>query len=44
MLAYWIEPEFDPAKRAFYYLRVLENPTRHWTTYDAVRFGVDLPG
>ena len=37
------DPDFDPAQRAFYYFRVIEIPTPRWTTYDAVRFRVDLP-
>ena len=41
--AYWKDPDFDPAERAFYYVRVLEIPTPRWTTYDARFFGVDLP-
>jgi hypothetical protein len=32
----WIDPEFNPAERAFYYLRVLENPTCRWSTWQAV--------
>ncbi len=42
LTAYWRDPDFDPAERAFYYVRVLEIPTPRWTTYDAVRFGVPL--
>ncbi len=45
--ALWEDPEFDPDQRAFYYLRVLENPTCRWSTWDALREGVrvrpDLP-
>ena len=40
---FWRDPDFDPAERAFYYVRVLEIPTPRWTTYDAVRFGIPLP-
>jgi hypothetical protein len=36
----WQDPEFNPDVRAFYYLRVLENPTCRWSTWDAVRAGV----
>ncbi|MCU9846763.1 DUF3604 domain-containing protein [Defluviimonas sp. WL0024] len=43
MMAYWEDPDFDPAERAFYYVRVLEIPTPRWTTYDAAFFEVGLP-
>jgi len=39
----WTDPDFDPKQKAFYYARVLEIPTPRWTTYDAFRYGVDLP-
>ena len=38
----WTDPDFDPKRAAVYYVRVLEIPTPHWTTYDAVRFDVPL--
>jgi hypothetical protein len=43
LAGYWRDPDFDPAERAFYYVRALEIPTPRWTTYDAARFGVPLP-
>ena len=36
----WRDPTFDPGQRAFYYLRVLQNPTWRWSTWDANRAGV----
>ena len=37
----WQDPDFDPAERAFYYVRVLENPTCRWSTWDAIRSGTE---
>ena len=39
----WTDPDFDAKQKAFYYARVLEIPTPRWSTYDAFRFGVELP-
>ena len=39
----WTDPDFDPEQRAFYYARVIEIPTPRWSTYEAVRFGIDIP-
>jgi hypothetical protein len=37
----WVDPDFDPDERAFYYVRVLEIPTLRHSTYDAVALGQD---
>ena len=36
----WEDPDFDPDHPSFYYVRVLENPTCRWSTWDAIRAGV----
>lgn len=36
----WRDPDHNPEHRAFYYARVLENPTCRWSTWDAVKAGV----
>jgi hypothetical protein len=41
--AVWIDPDFDPQEKAFYYARVIEIPTPRWTTIDAFRMGVPIP-
>ena len=37
----WTDPNFDATSHAVYYVRVLENPTCRWSTWDAVRAGVE---
>jgi hypothetical protein len=37
--AYWVDPEFDAAQRAYYYVRVLEIPTPSWLAYDEAFYG-----
>ena len=37
--SYWNDPEFDPNVKSFYYVRVLENPSCRWSTWDAVKAG-----
>ena len=41
LAAHWTDPESDPSVRAFYYVRVLENPTCRWSTWDALRAGIE---
>ncbi len=41
--AVWEDPQFDAAKPALYYLRVLEIPTPRWSTILAVKRGLPLP-
>jgi len=43
LIGVWTDPDFDPDLEAVYYARVLEIPTPRWTTYEAARFGIDLP-
>ena len=37
----WQDQAFDPGLSAFYYVRVLQAPTCRWSTYDAIRLGVE---
>ncbi len=39
----WTDPNFDANQAAFYYARVLEIPTPRWSTYEAFRFGIEIP-
>ena len=43
LTATWLDPTFDPAARAAYYVRVLEIPTPRWSTYDAARLARTAP-
>ena len=36
---FWKDPEFNSDMNAFYYVRVIENPSCRWSTWDAVRNG-----
>lgn len=36
----WQDPEYKKDQQAFYYVRVMENPSCRWSTWDALRAGV----
>jgi hypothetical protein len=38
---FWQDPDFLMEQRAFYYVRVLENPVCRWSTWDSIREGVE---
>jgi hypothetical protein len=42
LFGHWVDPDFDPDRHAFYYVRVIEIPTPRWTAYDAKVFGVEM--
>ena len=35
----WRDPDYNPNQSAFYYVRVLMNPTCRWSSFDAIRLG-----
>ena len=39
--AYWQDPDFDPSRHAFYYVRVLQIPTPRYSLLDAIALGID---
>jgi hypothetical protein len=43
LTAHWVDPDFTPKERAFYYARVIEIPTPRWTAYEAKRYGITMP-
>ena len=41
MEVHWRDPTFNDEYSAFFYVRVLQSPTCRWSTYDAIRLGID---
>jgi hypothetical protein len=39
----WRDDDYDAAEDAFYYVRVVQNPTCRWSTYDSLRLGLEPP-
>jgi hypothetical protein len=37
----WTDPDYRTGEKAFYYARVLENPACRWSTWDALRAGIE---
>ena len=40
---FWSHPDFDAGQAALYYVRVLENPSCRWSTWDSITIGESPP-
>ena len=41
--AIWEDKNYNAKQNAFYYVRVIQNPTCRWSTYDSLRVGQEPP-
>ncbi|MBW2281673.1 MAG: DUF3604 domain-containing protein [Deltaproteobacteria bacterium] len=41
LMVAWQDEDFDASQGAFYYVRAIQNPTCRWSTYDAIRLGIE---
>jgi len=39
LMTLWTDPDYSADENAFYYVRVVQNPTCRWSTYDSLRLG-----
>ena len=44
LAAHWRDPDFDESRPAFYYVRVLEEEKKRWSTLEAERLNVEFAG
>ena len=41
LMVAWQDEDFDASQGAFHYVRAIQNPTCRWSTYDAIRLGIE---